>query len=87
VMNFKHARYISLINLLADREISPEYLTKTDCSRAMSKHLVQWLGDEKARLQVVEAMQRVQSSVARPGACQRAVDHLLAAIDQTRAAA
>ena len=77
---FKHAKYISLINLLADRVITPEFLTKKDESPAMSKQLVAWLQDESSRLAVKEQMQQIKEGIARPGACERAVKHLLATL-------
>jgi hypothetical protein len=53
----------------------------------MAKQLMQWLGDEASRQAVKQRMQRVKDTVARTGACQRAVDYLLANLPQKRAAA
>jgi lipid-A-disaccharide synthase len=87
VRMFKHAKYISLINLLADQELTPEFLTTTDTSEPMAKQLMQWLGDETSRQAVKQRMQQVKDTVARTGACQRAVEYLLANLPQKRAAA
>lgn len=87
VRYFKHAKYISLINLLAEQELTPEYLTTTDTSEPMAKQLLHWLSDETARQQVKSQMQQVKDSVARTGACQRAVEYLLANLSQKRLAA
>lgn len=87
VMKFKHARYISLINLLAEREISPEFLTKQEDSVPMARQLLHWLRDEPARLDVKAAMERVKAGVARTGACARAVEHLLASVKPVKRAA
>jgi lipid-A-disaccharide synthase len=87
VMKFKHARFISLINLLADQEISPEFLTKQDESEAMAKQLTRWLQDEAERQAVRKAMAEVRAGVARTGACARAVDHLLDSLKTLKRAA
>lgn len=84
VSRFKHARYISLINLLAEKEVSPEYLTSTDESASMADRLIGWLRDESSRQSVIRQMQEIKNGVARPGACEHAVDHLLTALESTR---
>lgn len=81
---FKHARWISLINLLAKSDVSPEFLTSRDDSELIAKQLVGWLNDEEARRAVVEKMKQVRATVAQPGACQRAVEHLLQNLDKSR---
>jgi len=80
---FKHAKYISLINLLADCVVTPEFLTNKDESKPMSEQLIAWLKDEPSRLVVKQQMQQIKAGIARPGACQRAVEHLLSTL-QTR---
>jgi len=77
VMRFKHAQYISLINLLSDRVLSPEYLTKRDESESMARDLVGWLTHAPARLDIIAGMRKVREQVGQPGACDRAVGHLL----------
>lgn len=74
---FKHAKYISLINLLADRVVTPEFLTNKDESKPMAEQLIAWLQDEPSRLAVKQEMQQIRAGIARPGACERAVEHLL----------
>lgn len=82
VMYFKHARYISLINLLANEEVSPEFLTQRDEAAPMAAQLIRWLQDEPARQHVKQQMQAIQASVARPGACVRAVEQMLGMMQQ-----
>jgi lipid-A-disaccharide synthase len=77
VKYFKHARHISLINLLADRILSPEYLTTRDESVPMAADLVRWLSNSTERQSIVTAMRAVRDQVGQPGACDRAVAHLL----------
>jgi lipid-A-disaccharide synthase len=80
---FKHAKHISLINLLSDAVLSPEFLSCKDESTKMAPILSNWLQNESARQQIVHGMRHVRSQVAHPGACQRAVEHLLTFL-QTR---
>jgi len=74
---FKHARYISLINLLAEKELTPEFLVNKDASASMAPLLINWLKDESSRQATIDQMQQVKQGVARAGACRRAVEHLL----------
>ncbi|HQR08560.1 MAG TPA: lipid-A-disaccharide synthase [Gemmatales bacterium] len=74
---FKHARYISLINLLAEKELTPEFLVNKDASASMAPLMINWLKDEPSRQATIDQMQQVKQGVARAGACQRAVEHLL----------
>jgi lipid-A-disaccharide synthase len=86
VMYFKHTPHISLINLLADCVLSPEFLTKKDESLPMAEHLVHWLSNESARQEVVTAMRSVRDRVGQPGACDRAVSHMLEHLGQMTSA-
>ncbi len=84
---FIKARYISLVNLLADTEIFPEYLTWRDVSDELVRWALQWLDDPTARNEAREALATVRHHVARPGASDRAADHIVSWLAQTREAA
>jgi lipid-A-disaccharide synthase len=77
---FKTCRYISLVNLLADRELFPEYLTWRNEAPAIAGHVLGWLDDpaayERRRAELAELRQRV----AKPGACGRAAAYVLQAL-------
>src|SRR5205085_8106507 len=45
---FKTSPYISLVNLLAGKELYPEYLTDRCEAEAMSGHVLRWLKDATA---------------------------------------
>ncbi len=49
---FIKAKYISLVNLLADTEVFPEYLTWQDASGEMARWAEVWLGDAEAYARV-----------------------------------
>ncbi|MCZ2342800.1 MAG: lipid-A-disaccharide synthase [Bacteroidales bacterium] len=72
----KTAKYITLVNLLADRELFPEFLTATDPSEAMSQQVIGWLRHPVARQTVVEELRTLRSQVAVPGACERAATYI-----------
>ena len=46
---FIKAKYITLVNLLADEELMPEYLTERDVSDELSGWARTWLDDPVAR--------------------------------------
>jgi lipid-A-disaccharide synthase len=74
---FQTCRYISLVNLLADRELFPEYLTGRCESVAISAHVLRWLNDRAAYQAVCRELVDLRSRVAEPGACDRAAAYLL----------
>jgi lipid-A-disaccharide synthase len=73
-------RYISLVNLLADRELFPEYLSARCEARAVAEHLLRWLNDPAAHGAVCRELAELRQRVAAPGACDRAADYLLRAL-------
>ena len=69
---FIQSKYITLVNLLADSEVMPEYLTTVDVSGELASWALSWLDDPAARSRTVKALAEVRDKVARPGACERA---------------
>ena len=74
---FMTCKYISLVNLLADEELFPEYLTSIDSSEAIASNVIRWLKVPTTRDAVVERLQKLREQVAIPGACERAAAFLL----------
>ncbi len=70
-------KYISLVNLLADEEIFPEFLTYRDCSAAMADQLLAWLNDPVAYAATKAKLDALKSRVAVPGASERAAEFVL----------
>ena len=83
---FLNVEYITLVNLLADAAVYPEYAASSDRSAEVAGHVLAWLNDPAAMAERVEQLGAVKAAVARPGACDRAAAFLLAA-GSTRAAA
>jgi lipid-A-disaccharide synthase len=76
---FKTSRYISLVNMLAERELYPEYLTDRCEAPAISEHVLRWLSDPTAYTAACAELAELRRHVAEPGACERAARHVLAA--------
>jgi lipid-A-disaccharide synthase len=74
---FKTCRYISLVNLLAEKELFPEFLTDHCVSGAMVGHILGWLNQPETHAQVCRELADLRRRVAQPGACGRAADFIL----------
>ena len=73
-------KYITLVNLMADEEVYPEFATFREQSAAITGRVLTWLNDPVARGAVVDRLRQVRDTVAVPGACGRAADFLLEAV-------
>jgi hypothetical protein len=73
---FIKAKYISLVNLLADAEVMPEYLTPVDASADLARWALTWLDDPSARRRASDALAELRDRVAVPGASERAADRV-----------
>ncbi|MBX9582833.1 MAG: lipid-A-disaccharide synthase, partial [Gemmataceae bacterium] len=75
---FLNVKSITLVNLLADAEVFPEYAASSDRSAEVAGHVLTWMNHPAARSARVEKLRAVRAAVARPGACDRAAAFLLA---------
>jgi lipid-A-disaccharide synthase len=64
--------YISLVNLLAGKELYPEFLTSRCEAEGMAKHILHWLEEPSAYEAVLGELAALRERVAEPGACGRA---------------
>ena len=78
---FIKARYISLVNLLADSEVMPEYLTARDVSGDLADWALAWLNDPVQRAGTSQTLADLRDRVAVPGASERAAARILATLD------
>jgi lipid-A-disaccharide synthase len=69
-------KYISLVNLLADKPVLPEYLTHADKAEALAGHVLHWL-DDRAAYEAVRGELAALRRAAAPGACGRAAAAVL----------
>jgi lipid-A-disaccharide synthase len=82
-----NAPYISLVNLLADKELYPEYVTCGDPSVDVAGHVLRWLNEPRSYDAVCDELTELRGKVALPGACDRAAEFLLKTlVNQARAA-
>jgi lipid-A-disaccharide synthase len=76
-------RYISLVNLLAEKEVFPEFLTDRCQAEAIAGHVLRWLNDGAAYATLCEELAELRQRVAAPGACERAGRFILDVLSQT----
>jgi lipid-A-disaccharide synthase len=69
---FKTVPYISLVNLLARKEIYPEFLTDRCVAGPIAGHVLRWLNDPVEYAAVGAELAALRDRVAAPGACERA---------------
>ena len=74
---FIKAKYITLVNLLADAELMPEYLTVKDVSDELVIWARTWLDDPIARACATANLAALRHEVARPVASQRAAVRII----------
>jgi lipid-A-disaccharide synthase len=75
------APYITLVNLLAGRELFPEYVSTGDVSAELSGHALRWLEQPAARAELAGELERLRERVIQTGATTRAAERLLQALD------
>jgi len=73
----KACKYISLVNLLTDEELFPEFLTTSDDPDPIARPVIEWLKFPEQRLGTIEKLRTLRTKVAVPGACARAAEFLL----------
>jgi lipid-A-disaccharide synthase len=79
--------YISLVNLLAGRELFPEFLTSHEPSIEVAGRLLGWLNDPAAVAKLRGELAELRERVGQPGACRRAAEAIAALAQEWRAAA
>lgn len=81
---FKKSRFITLVNLLADKESFPEFLTDHCQAGSVADHVLGWLNDPEKYAAVRDELNQLRRQVAEPGACERTAQFILENV--TRAA-
>jgi lipid-A-disaccharide synthase len=81
---FRKSRYITLVNLLCDRELFPEYLTWENKSAAIAAHVVRWLVDDNRREGLIAELAKLKARVAHGGASRSAAEYILCKLDARR---
>ncbi len=79
---FIKAKYISLVNLLADGEVFPEYLTCRDASPDLVRWALAWLDETEERARTLESLEALRRRVAHRGATDRAAERIVARLSR-----
>jgi lipid-A-disaccharide synthase len=74
---FKKSRFISLVNLLANEELFPEFLTDRCEAAAIAGHMLHWLEDPVAYEATKGRLGELKAKVAEPGACSRTARYIV----------
>jgi lipid-A-disaccharide synthase len=78
---FIKSRFISLVNLLADEEVFPEFLSDRCEAEALSAVVSGWLHEPAAHAEVCRRLATLRRQVGEPGACVRTADYILRTLD------
>jgi lipid-A-disaccharide synthase len=70
-------KYITLVNLLADRLLFPEYVTSGCVASQLAGHILHWLQEPDAYQYLCAELAALKQRVAEPGACSRAAAAIL----------
>ena len=73
--------HISLVNLLAGKELFPEFMTDRCEAQAVSEHVLRWLTDDRAYREICGELAELRDQVAKPGACDRAAKFVVDTLD------
>ena len=72
----KRCEYVSLVNLLADEELFPEFAETADEHREIAERVIGWLERPAERDALVAKLRALRDRVAVPGAVERAAEFL-----------
>ncbi|HWG47780.1 MAG TPA: lipid-A-disaccharide synthase [Gemmataceae bacterium] len=80
----KRVPYITLVNLLAKKELFPEFFRVGCPAENMADHVVHWLNDRTAYETRCGELAALREQVAAPGACERAADAVLSMVRERK---
>lgn len=78
--------YITLVNLLANKALFPEFPTTTNVAPQMAQEVLRWLEDENAYAVTRAELAALKQQVAQPGACRRGAEFILEKMTRRAAA-
>jgi lipid-A-disaccharide synthase len=74
---YMQCKYITLVNLIAERELFPEFLAYNHQDLAMSNQLNDWLENPDKVTSLKNELTQLRDSIAEPGACVRAAKTIM----------
>jgi lipid-A-disaccharide synthase len=81
-----HVDRMCLVNLLAGKDLYPEFAVSACPSAAVAEQALHWLNDPEAHAALRRELTELRDRVAMPGACDRAADGILQVLDKRQAA-
>lgn len=81
---FMTAPYISLVNMLAGRELFPEFLTDRCEAHAIAGHVLGWLTDPEKYQVLRRELRELRDQVGQPGACENAAEFVLSRVEKKK---
>ncbi len=75
------AKYVTLVNLLADKMLYPELTGEHFQGADVARAFLPWLNDERAYDSVLHELQALRERTARPGACDRAAQRIMEVVE------
>lgn len=78
----KRVPFITLVNLLANKELFPEYFGTKCPAGALASHVLRWLNNRSTYEALCGELAVLRDRVAAPGACERAAEAVLAMVRQ-----
>ena len=84
---FVKSKFITLVNLLADKMLYPEYWGKNCHAESVAQEILKWLDDEQAFRGVTAELQALRDRVAAPGACERTAQRIMEVVMQHQCSA
>jgi lipid-A-disaccharide synthase len=75
-------KYITLVNLLADKMLYPEFPCVRCRAPALAEQVLGWLSDERAYAGLCRELLALRERCARPGACERAAGRIVDVLER-----
>jgi lipid-A-disaccharide synthase len=75
-------KYITLVNLLADKMLFPELPCVRCQAPALAEHVLHWLNDGRAYAELCGELLALRERCARPGACDRAAGRIVEVLER-----
>jgi lipid-A-disaccharide synthase len=81
---FMTTPYVSLVNMLAGRELFPEFLTDRCEADAIACHVLGWLNESEKYQELRRELQELRDRVGQPGACERAAEFIFSKLSRKK---
>jgi lipid-A-disaccharide synthase len=79
---FMTTPHVSLVNMLAGRELFPEFLTDRCEADAIAGHVLGWINEPEKYQELRRDLQELRDRVGQPGACENAARFVLSKVEK-----